>query len=105
MGLVLALNTFNAYSASTDDNALPDNEDICEQQLTRLLNQKQMVFSDRNASPTVRRDAERAIDGSRKIFGQGGSYCEAKNALEGYRPDKNQDISFRDGEVNYYGRG
>ncbi|MCW8328514.1 hypothetical protein MD588_06810 [Photobacterium sp. SDRW27] len=86
-------------------NVLPDNEILCKQAMGKLLAQQQVIFSDNQAAPDVRRAAERAIDTSREAFRAHGSYCEAQEALQAYKPEKDKSFRYRKGEVNFFGRG
>jgi len=86
-------------------NALPGNEVMCKQAMGKLLAQQQAIFSDRQTAPDIRRAAERAIDTSRDVFRENESYCEAQQALQAYKPEKDKGFRFRQGEVDFFGRG
>ena len=74
-------------------------------QMETLLSQQQVMFSDSQASPEIRRMAERAIDTSREAFAQHGSYCDAKRALQQFESEKESAFHYQQGEVNFFGRG
>ncbi|MBC7001320.1 hypothetical protein BIZ37_02020 [Photobacterium sp. BZF1] len=89
----------------TASNALPDNEQICLKKMETLLSQQQILFSDSQATPETRRTAERAIDASREAFADHGSYCDAQRALQKFDQDKQSGFHYKQGEVNFFGRG
>ncbi|MGF1718006.1 hypothetical protein [Photobacterium chitinilyticum] len=71
----------------------------------KLLAQQHVIFSNSQIDPDIRRAAERAIDTTRKAFSENESYCQAQEVLQAYQAKCNEDFHFRDGEVNYFGRG
>ncbi|GAL02290.1 hypothetical protein JCM19237_5183 [Photobacterium aphoticum] len=86
------------------NNVLPDNEKICMKEMEILLGQQQVIFSDSQTQPEVRRLAERAIDVSREAFSKNGSYCEAQQALQAMDLRKENVLELKKGEINYFGR-
>ncbi|MCQ1058061.1 hypothetical protein ACQKPX_01645 [Photobacterium sp. DNB23_23_1] len=74
-------------------------------EMETLLGKQQILFSDSQATPDVRRMAERAIDTSREAFAQHGSYCDAQRALQHFDEDKESGFHDQQGEVNFFGRG
>ncbi|WP_051902574.1 hypothetical protein, partial [Photobacterium sanctipauli] len=86
-------------------NTLPDNEQICLQNMEKLIVEQQVLFSDSQSSPEVRRNAERAIDTTRETFSETGSYCDAQRVLQAYQRDTESGLRMKEGEVNYFGRG
>ncbi|WP_087017946.1 hypothetical protein [Thaumasiovibrio subtropicus] len=86
---------------------LPENERVCEDRFTQNMLNQQRIFSDRALEPKVRRHAERAIDHAREVYGNSHSFCAANDALVHYAEDESKTAghAFRDGEVNYFGRG
>ncbi|WP_231569025.1 hypothetical protein [Photobacterium gaetbulicola] len=73
--------------------------------MATLLSQQQILFSDSQATPEVRRLAERAIDTSREAFALHGSYCDAQRALMQFEVDQDSGFHYKQGEVNFFGRG
>ena len=74
-------------------------------EMENLLGKQQILFSDSQTTPDVRRMAERAIDTSREAFAQHGSYCDAQQALQQFDMDKESGFHHQQGEVNFFGRG
>lgn len=103
--LLFSLFIFQGVSQAQPANALPDNEQLCMESMAKMLIEQQVLFSDNKIDPDIRRAAERAIDTSREVFSENGSYCEAERALLGYKPDKDKGFRYRAGEVNFFGRG
>ena len=90
---------------ATASSALPENEQICMKNMETLLRQQQVLFSDSRATPETRRMAERAIDTSREAFAEHGSYCDAQRALQKFDEEKESSFHYKQGEVNFFGRG
>ena len=101
--LILVSALFPLQGAAS--NALADNEKICMRKMETLLSQQQVLFSDSQATPEIRRLAERAIDTSREAFAKNGSYCEAQRALQKFDERKASGFHDKQGEVNFFGRG
>lgn len=53
------------------------NEELCQRQFVQWMLAKQASFSDGDASPEARRNAERRIDQARQAYAQAGSFCDA----------------------------
>ena len=76
----------------------------CMKDMEVLLSQQQIIFSDSQTKPEVRRLAERAIDVSRRAFNKNSSYCEARTALLSMNPAEENVRQLKKGEINYFGR-
>jgi len=102
---ILTLLALSGFVQAQSPHSLPDNEKICMATVGKLLAQQHVIFSDSKVDPDIRRAAERAIDTTRKAFSENASYCQAQEVLQAYQAKCNEDFHFRDGEVNYFGRG
>ncbi|WP_064607659.1 hypothetical protein [Photobacterium sp. J15] len=90
------------HSYSHTHNALPDNEKLCMQTVSRLLTKQHVIFSDTKSTPEIRRAAERAIDITRKAFKENQSYCDAQHALQAYKQDPDEGFRHKPGEINKF---
>ncbi|GAB3519431.1 hypothetical protein [Photobacterium alginatilyticum] len=100
--LLVALSGFAQAQVT---HALPENEEICRESVGKLLIEQHAIFSNTQIDPDIRRAAERAIDSTREAYSKNESYCQAQEALQAYKTKSKEDFHYRDGEVNYFGRG